>query len=150
MSAQSRTVSNGRAFPASVRKAVLNARTICVCCKTEPATELDHIQALDLGGSSVEDNAMPLCGRCHWEKNIAEQHLEGIADARKHIAKFLAMAFTPKGKRRVVKLDRDSDAARKARLIDRAKRRARLAKARGQDAVAEHQHKIAAAHRRAK
>ena len=116
----SRTVSNGRDFPASVKREVL--KSVCVCCKKEKATQVDHCQALQFGGSSDIDNATALCGRCHFEKSRAEANVKDAQAVEKIIKRFQKMTFTAGGKRRVIALDRNSEAAKMARKIFRAKR----------------------------
>ena len=82
---QTRTVSNGRDFTASIKSAIIGGGKFCVCCKRERATQVDHIHALQFGGSSDIDNATALCGRCHFEKsraeanaNTAQMHLQRL------------------------------------------------------------------------
>ena len=115
----SRTVSNGRDFPASVKREVLKG--FCVCCKKEKATQVDHCHALQFGGSSDIDNATALCGRCHFEKTRAEANAKDAQAVEKIIKRFSKMTFTPGGKRRVIVPSRDSEAAKMARKIFRAK-----------------------------
>ena len=115
-----RTVTNGRNFTAAIKRVVLTG--FCVCCKREKATQLDHCQALQFGGTSDIDNATALCGRCHFEKTRAESAVKTAADAEKIIKRFSKMTFTAGGKRRTIKPGRDTDAAKWARKIGRAKR----------------------------
>ena len=115
----SRTVSNGRDFPASVKREVLKG--FCVCCKKEKATQVDHCHALQFGGSSDIDNATALCGRCHFEKTRAEANAKDAQAVEKIIKRFSKMTFTAGGKRRVIVPSRDSEAAKMARKIFRAK-----------------------------
>ena len=115
----SRTVSNGRDFPASVKREVLKG--FCVCCKKEKATQVDHCHALQFGGSSDIDNATALCGRCHFEKTRAEANAKDAQAVEKIIKRFSKMTFTAGGKRRVIVPNRDSEAAKMARKIFRAK-----------------------------
>ena len=115
----SRTVSNGRDFPASVKREVLKG--FCVCCKKEKATQVDHCHALQFGGSSDIDNATALCGRCHFEKTRAEASAKDAQAVEKIIKRFSKMTFTAGGKRRVIVPSRDSEAAKMARKIFRAK-----------------------------
>ena len=115
----SRTVSNGRDFPASVKREVLKG--FCVCCKKEKATQVDHCHALQFGGSSDIDNATALCGRCHFEKTRAEANAKDAQAIEKIIKRFQKMTFTAGGKRRTIKPGRDSEAAKMARKIFRAK-----------------------------
>ena len=115
----SRTVSNGRDFSASVKREVLKG--FCVCCKKEKATQVDHCHALQFGGSSDIDNATALCGRCHFEKTRAEANAKDAQAIEKIIKRFQKMTFTAGGKRRVIKPGRDSEAAKMARKIFRAK-----------------------------
>ena len=115
----SRTVSNGRDFPASVKREVLGG--FCVCCKKEKATQVDHCHALQFGGSSDIDNATALCGRCHFDKSRAEANAKDAQAIEKIIKRFSKMTFTAGGKRRVIMPGRDSEAAKMARKIFRAK-----------------------------
>ncbi len=115
-----RTVTNGRNFTAAIKREVLTG--FCVCCKREKATQLDHCQALQFGGTSDIDNATALCGRCHFEKTRAESAVKTAADAEKIIKRFSKMTFTAGGKRRQIVPGRDSEAAKWARKIGRAKR----------------------------
>ena len=115
----SRTVTNGRDFPASVKREVLKG--FCVCCKKEKATQVDHCHALQFGGSSDIDNATALCGRCHFDKSRAEANAKDAQAIEKIIKRFSKMTFTAGGKRRVIVPGRDSEAAKMARKIFRAK-----------------------------
>ena len=115
----SRTVTNGRDFPASVKREVLKG--FCVCCKKEKATQVDHCHALQFGGSSDIDNATALCGRCHFDKSRAEANAKDAQAVEKIIKRFQKMTFTAGGKRRVIVPSRDSEAAKMARKIFRAK-----------------------------
>ena len=115
----SRTVTNGRDFPASVKREVLKG--FCVCCKKEKATQVDHCHALQFGGSSDIDNATALCGRCHFDKSRAEANAKDAQAIEKIIKRFSKMTFTAGGKRRVIMPGRDSEAAKMARKIFRAK-----------------------------
>ena len=115
----SRTVTNGRDFPASVKREVLKG--FCVCCKKEKATQVDHCHALQFGGSSDIDNATALCGRCHFDKSRAEASAKDAQAIEKIIKRFSKMTFTAGGKRRVIVPGRDSEAAKMARKIFRAK-----------------------------
>jgi len=115
----SRTVTNGRDFPASVKREVLKG--FCVCCKKEKATQVDHCHALQFGGSSDIDNATALCGRCHFDKSRAEASAKDAQAIEKIIKRFSKMTFTTGGKRRVIVPGRDSEAAKMARKIFRAK-----------------------------
>ena len=76
-----RTVSNGRDFSQAIKRAILGGGKFCVCCKRERATQVDHIHALQFGGSSDIDNATALCGRCHFDKTRAE----AAADTAAHL-----------------------------------------------------------------
>ena len=115
----SRTVSNGRDFSAAIKREVLGG--FCVCCKKEKATQVDHCHALQFGGSSDIDNATALCGRCHFEKTRAEANAKDAQAVEKIIKRFSKMTFTAGGKRRVIVPSRDSEAAKMARKIFRAK-----------------------------
>ena len=115
----SRTVSNGRDFSAAIKREVLGG--FCVCCKKEKATQVDHCHALQFGGSSDIDNATALCGRCHFEKTRAEASAKDAQAVEKIIKRFSKMTFTAGGKRRVIVPGRDSEAAKMARKIFRAK-----------------------------
>ena len=115
----SRTVSNGRDFSAAIKREVLKG--FCVCCKKEKATQVDHCHALQFGGSSDIDNATALCGRCHFEKTRAEANAKDAQAVEKIIKRFSKMTFTAGGKRRVIVPSRDSEAAKMARKIFRAK-----------------------------
>ena len=119
---QSRTVSNGRQFSQAIHDTVLGNGAFCVCCKRERATQLDHCQALQFGGSSDVDNATALCGRCHFEKSRAEANVKTIVQAVRIVKRFQKLIFTAGGKRRTIKPARDTDAAQWARKIGRAKR----------------------------
>ena len=118
----SRTVSNGRQFSQAIHDTVLGNGAFCVCCKRERATQLDHCQALQFGGSSDIDNATALCGRCHFEKSRAEANVKTIVQAVRIVKRFQKLTFTAGGKRRTIKPARDTDAAQWARKIGRAKR----------------------------
>ena len=117
-----RTVSNGRDFSQTIKRAILGHGKFCVCCKRERATQVDHIHALQFGGSSDIDNATALCGRCHFEKSRAEANVQSAAQAARIIKRFQKLTFTAGGKRRTIKPGRDTDAAQWARKISRAKR----------------------------
>ena len=117
-----RTVSNGRDFTASIKRAVIGGGVFCVCCKRERATQVDHIHALQFGGSSDIDNAAALCGRCHFEKTRSEAAADTAAQIERIVRKFQKLTFTAGGKRRTIKPGRDSEAAQWARKISRAKR----------------------------
>ena len=119
---QTRTVSNGRDFTASIKSAIIGGGKFCVCCKRERATQVDHIHALQFGGSSDIDNATALCGRCHFEKSRAEAKVQNAEQAARIIKRFQKLTFTPGGKRRTIKPGRDTEAAQWARKILRAKR----------------------------
>ena len=116
----SRTVSNGRDFTAAIKREVLKG--FCVCCKKEKATQVDHCHALQFGGSSDIDNATALCGRCHFEKSRSEAWARTAQDVGRIIARFTKLTYTAGGKRRTIKPGRDTDAAKWARKIGRAKR----------------------------
>ncbi len=115
----SRTVSNGRDFTAAIKREVLNG--FCVCCKKEKATQVDHCHALQFGGTSDIDNATALCGRCHFDKSRAEASAKDAQAIEKIIKRFSKMTFTAGGKRREIVPGRDSEAAKMARKIFRAK-----------------------------
>ena len=115
----SRTVTNGRDFTSAIKREVLKG--FCVCCKKEKATQVDHCHALQFGGSSDIDNATALCGRCHFDKSRAEAWARTAQDVGRIIARFTKMTFTAGGKRRVIVPGRDSEAAKMARKIFRAK-----------------------------
>ena len=90
-------------------------------CKKEKATQVDHCHALQFGGSSDIDNATALCGRCHFDKSRAEANAKDAQAIEKIIKRFSKMTFTAGGKRRVIMPGRDSEAAKMARKIFRAK-----------------------------
>tara|TARA_B100000686_G_C16708723_1_gene927842 strand:- start:70 stop:471 length:402 start_codon:yes stop_codon:yes gene_type:complete len=115
----SRTVTNGRDFTSAIKREVLKG--FCVCCKKEKATQVDHCHALQFGGSSDIDNATALCGRCHFDKSRAEANAKDAQAIEKIIKRFSKMTFTAGGKRRVIMPGRDSEAAKMARKIFRAK-----------------------------
>jgi len=115
----SRTVTNGRDFTSAIKREVLKG--FCVCCKKEKATQVDHCHALQFGGSSDIDNATALCGRCHFDKSRAEANAKDAQAIEKIIKRFSKMTFTAGGKRRVIVPGRDSEAAKMARKIFRAK-----------------------------
>ena len=115
----SRTVTNGRDFTSAIKREVLGG--FCVCCKKEKATQVDHCHALQFGGSSDIDNATALCGRCHFDKSRAEANAKDAQAIEKIIKRFSKMTFTAGGKRRVIMPGRDSEAAKMARKIFRAK-----------------------------
>ena len=117
----SRTVSNGRKFSQAIHDEVLGG-AFCVCCKRERATQLDHCQALQFGGSSDIDNATALCGRCHFDKSRAEENAQNATQIERIVKRFQKLTFTAGGKRRTIKPARDTDAAQWARKIGRAKR----------------------------
>jgi hypothetical protein len=119
---QARTVSNGRDFTASIKRAIIGSGVFCVCCKRERATQVDHIHALQFGGSSDIDNATALCGRCHFEKSRTEANANTAQQVERIVRKFQKLTFTASGKRRAIKPGRDSEAAQWARKIGRAKR----------------------------
>ena len=119
---QSRTVSNGRDFSQAIKRAIIGGGKFCVCCKRERATQVDHIHALQFGGSSDIDNATALCGRCHFEKSRAEANADTAQQVERIVRKFQKLTFTPGGKRRTIKPGRDTEAAQWARKILRAKR----------------------------
>ena len=119
---QSRTVSNGRQFNQAIHDAVLGDGAFCVCCKRERATQLDHCQALQFGGSSDIDNATALCGRCHFDKSRAEANAQNATQIERIVKRFQKLTFTAGGKRRTIKPGRDTEAAQWARKIGRAKR----------------------------
>jgi len=115
----SRTVTNGRDFTSAIKREVLGG--FCVCCKKEKATQVDHCHALQFGGTSDIDNATALCGRCHFDKSRAEASAKDAQAIEKIIKRFSKMTFTAGGKRRVIMPGRDSEAAKMARKIFRAK-----------------------------
>ena len=115
----SRTVTNGRDFTSAIKREVLKG--FCVCCKKEKATQVDHCHALQFGGTSDIDNATALCGRCHFEKSRAEASAKDAQAIEKIIKRFSKMTFTAGGKRRVIVPGRDSESAKMARKIFRAK-----------------------------
>ena len=115
----SRTVTNGRDFTSAIKREVLGG--FCVCCKKEKATQVDHCHALQFGGTSDIDNATALCGRCHFDKSRAEANAKDAQAVEKIIKRFSKMTFTAGGKRRVIVPSRDSEAAKMARKIFRAK-----------------------------
>ena len=115
----SRTVTNGRDFTSAIKREVLKG--FCVCCKKEKATQVDHCHALQFGGSSDIDNATALCGRCHFDKSRAEANAKDAQAIEKIIKRFSKMTFTAGGKRREIVPGRDSEAAKMARKIFRAK-----------------------------
>ena len=115
----SRTVTNGRDFTSAIKREVLGG--FCVCCKREKATQVDHCHALQFGGTSDIDNATALCGRCHFDKSRAEANAKDAQAIEKIIKRFSKMTFTAGGKRRVIMPGRDSEAAKMARKIFRAK-----------------------------
>ena len=115
----SRTVTNGRDFTSAIKREVLKG--FCVCCKKEKATQVDHCHALQFGGSSDIDNATAFCGRCHFDKSRAEANAKDAQAIEKIIKRFSKMTFTAGGKRRVIMPGRDSEAAKMARKIFRAK-----------------------------
>ena len=115
----SRTVTNGRDFTSAIKREVLKG--FCVCCKKEKATQVDNCHALQFGGSSDIDNATALCGRCHFDKSRAEANAKDAQAIEKIIKRFSKMTFTAGGKRRVIMPGRDSEAAKMARKIFRAK-----------------------------
>ena len=117
----SRTVSNGRKFSQAIHGAILGG-AFCVCCKRERATQLDHCQALQFGGSSDIDNATALCGRCHFDKSRAEANAQNATQIERIVKRFQKLTFTAGGKRRTIKPARDTGAAQWARKIGRAKR----------------------------
>lgn len=117
-----RSVSNGRDFTAAIKRQILGTGNFCICCKREAATQVDHIHALQFGGSSDIDNAAGLCGRCHFEKSRAEAAANTASEIERIIRRFQKLAFTAGGKRRTIKPARDSEAAKWARKIGRAKR----------------------------
>ena len=119
---QARTVSNGRDFSQAIKRAIIGGGKFCVCCKRERATQVDHIHALQFGGSSDIDNATALCGRCHFEKSRAEANANTAQQVERIIKRFQKLTFTPGGKRRTIKPGRDTEAAQWARKILRAKR----------------------------
>ena len=119
---QTRTVSNGRDFSQSIKSAIIGGGKFCVCCKRERATQVDHIHALQFGGSRDMDNATALCGRCHFEKSRAEANANTAQQVERIIKRFQKLTFTPGGKRRTIKPGRDTEAAQWARKIARAKR----------------------------
>ncbi len=115
----SRTVTNGRDFTSAIKREVLGG--FCVCCKKEKATQVDHCHALQFGGTSDIDNATALCGRCHFDKSRAEASAKDAQAIEKIIKRFSKMTFTAGGKRREIVPGRDSEAAKMARKIFRAK-----------------------------
>lgn len=59
-----------------LRLMVLARSPLCVRCQ-EPATDVDHIQARNLGGSDAAENLQTLCHACHSRKTFHEDRLGG-------------------------------------------------------------------------
>jgi 5-methylcytosine-specific restriction endonuclease McrA len=57
----------------SVRRAILKAEPDCRTCGA-PATEIDHIKPICLGGRHDATNWAPICRRCHLRKTSQEAH----------------------------------------------------------------------------
>lgn len=59
-----------------VRLAVLREEPLCRLCKGRglivPAEHVDHILALNNGGTSERSNLQPLCVPCHSRKTVME------------------------------------------------------------------------------
>lgn len=155
-------------FPASVRNAVAIHGTICPVCKTEPATELDHIIPINWATWAADysidmraaENASWICGRCHFEKSRRENKISAALSAspcdvykvlgqlHKHIKKYLALTFTPKGKRRAVSKRTIEKRIKDIRKIHKASMMRRKAKAAGNIEGADNLAKVRAARRR--
>jgi 5-methylcytosine-specific restriction endonuclease McrA len=60
----------------AIRAAHFRAYPLCVRCEAKGqariATELDHIVALDNGGTDTDDNRQGLCADCHLEKTAED------------------------------------------------------------------------------
>lgn len=67
-----------RAFPAAMRRAILDRDPTCRACGTSASTEADHIishaECLRRGiEPDTLDNGQGLCRSCHWAKTKREQ-----------------------------------------------------------------------------
>lgn len=71
----------GRALQRQRRAEVIGRR--CAMCP-KPATELDHILALHLGGLDVPSNRQPLCDTCHKRKTAGERRGRFIRPLEAH------------------------------------------------------------------
>jgi TPP-dependent trihydroxycyclohexane-1,2-dione (THcHDO) dehydratase len=97
-------------FAPILRREIMPFGTVCISCKRELATELDHILSLDFHNHAEKigvvmnhsENALPLCGKCHNSKNKSESFLdlEDVKGITAHWSRWYRVAFTPKGKRR--------------------------------------------------
>jgi len=65
--AKKRNAPDDGTWTAELEKLIRNQP--CTVCGTTKNIELDHIQALDLGGSHSALNCMPLCRSCNSSKN---------------------------------------------------------------------------------
>lgn len=54
-----------------LRRMVLAREPVCRSCQREPASEVDHIIALDKGGTNAMENLQGLCKPCHSRKTRA-------------------------------------------------------------------------------
>lgn len=68
---------SARRGPSGWARQRANAATIareggrCVICGA-PATEVDHVRPLALGGADTEENRRPLCNGCHVQAGVGQ------------------------------------------------------------------------------
>lgn len=61
-----------RSVKASQRRKILAAQPTCYRCLTAPATEVDHVVAVCLGGTDQPHNLAGICRPCHLTKSARE------------------------------------------------------------------------------
>lgn len=67
-----------------IRAIILAREPVCVICRLNPATEVDHIKPLAEGGTHEVKNLQPLCKSCHSKKTVRENRgKSGRINARK-------------------------------------------------------------------
>jgi len=67
-----------RAFPTSIRLAILRRDPTCMGCGVAPSVVADHVAPASEGGTDSIDNGQGLCRSCHDVKTKAET-ARGIA-----------------------------------------------------------------------
>ena len=66
------------------RAAILAGSPLCHWCGRNTATQADHLQELDAGGSDNLDNLVPACGPCNSRRG---QKYRAAKDARRIAAR---------------------------------------------------------------
>jgi 5-methylcytosine-specific restriction endonuclease McrA len=55
-----------------IAKAMIAGNPLCYTCGNAPATEVDHIRPVCMGGTDEPDNLAPICRPCHLSKSGRE------------------------------------------------------------------------------